>query len=320
MKNRKMWFVGMIFFAGQIIFAGEWKATAEPVELIRHDNEVCMNPLWSPDGKFLAFTSANYRGILIWDAAGGEIREINDEIGAGFGMSWGKNGTQLLARVAQYRGFRRYSAVRIFNLTENKTLTVVPFQKSLPDLPRWTAQGNVYYADRKAVREVAVSRRKGPQTAASRAHTLFVIQRRALAKQSGVNGNISQVEKFAGKRIINLSWSPDFTKIVFEAVGGNMFIMTADGEDIVDLGPGDRPGWSPDSQAITFMVSTDNGHHFTASDIFIINADGSGRSRITHTDDVLEMNPAWGPAGKSLVYDVPGQGVIYSIAVSQIAE
>lgn len=296
--------------------AGGWKSTGAAVEIVRSEQEIFMNPRWSPDGQFLAFTKANYRGIFIWEASSGEIRQLNDEIGAGYGMLWHQSANLLLTRTAQYRGYRRYAAVKVFDLSSDTGKTLVPYRKSLPDLPRWTARGNVYFADRRAVHEIVFGKGKGSQIAAIPADGLFAIQRRALAMQSSEKGGLARVDRFAGKRIINLSWSPDFVNILFEVVGGNMFILSADGENVTDLGPGDRPCWAPDGRAVAFMVSADDGHHFTASDLFIINADGSGRSQITHTVNLLEMNPAWAPDGNSLVFDVLGQGAIYTIPVA----
>ncbi|KAA3610657.1 MAG: hypothetical protein DWQ05_21815 [Calditrichaeota bacterium] len=299
------------------IFAGQWETTSEPVKIVEHENQIYMNPGWSYDGRFLAFTKANYRGILIWDADTKKITELNDEIGAGFGMQWAPKQNHILARVAEYRGIRRYSAVKIFDVGQKSAQTIVTFQKSMPDIPRWMNNGNVYFADRKGVHTVRVENPQLKSAKVKASHDLYMIQGRSLVRQFSSAESVEPVSDFSGKRIINLSWSPDFSKIAFEVVGGSMFAMNSDGSNLVDLGVGDRPKWSPDSKALVFMISKDDGHHFTESEIYIISANGSDRSQITASADILEMNPSWGHDGQSLVYDVLGQGAIYSVKIGQ---
>ena len=58
-----------------------------------------------------------------------------------------------------------------------------------------------------------------------------------------------------------------------------MFVVNIDGSNLTDLGKGNRPKWSSDSKKIIYMITEDNGHEFTASDIYTINADGTGRAK-----------------------------------------
>ena len=51
------------------------------------------------------------------------------------------------------------------------------------------------------------------------------------------------------------------------------------------------------------------------SDIFIINADGSRRVRITDTVDKIEMHPDWSPDGDQIVYNTYRDGIVYIISV-----
>jgi Tol biopolymer transport system component len=59
------------------------------------------------------------------------------------------------------------------------------------------------------------------------------------------------------------------------------------------------------------MIAEDDGHTFTASDIYSINADGTQKKNLTNTDDLIELNPCFAPDGKSFVYDVYNDGSIY---------
>ena len=71
------------------------------------------------------------------------------------------------------------------------------------------------------------------------------------------------------------------------------------------------PKWSSNSKNIIYTISQDDGYNYTASDIFVINTDGTQKTNITNTDDVIEMNPCFAPDGKSIVFDVINDGSIY---------
>ena len=87
--------------------------------------------------------------------------------------------------------------------------------------------------------------------------------------------------------------------------------MNIDGTNLTDLGKGNRPRWSFDGRKIIYMITKDDGHTFTASDIYSINTDGTEKKNLTNTDDLIELNPCFAPDGKSFVFDVYNDGSIY---------
>ena len=63
------------------------------------------------------------------------------------------------------------------------------------------------------------------------------------------------------------------------------------------------------------MITEDDGYRFTQSDIYTIKIDGSDKTNLTNTNDILEMNPSWSPEGNRIVFDNYNEGSIYVVEV-----
>jgi TolB protein len=105
------------------------------------------------------------------------------------------------------------------------------------------------------------------------------------------------------------SWSPDGTRIAFWGDSHEPGIQPAKivvtsiyGQDRVELTNGFSPSWSPDGAQLAFVAGVvgDEGNY----DIFKINIDGSGLTRLTETPGprLTESDPEWSPDGSKIVY------------------
>ena len=65
----------------------------------------------------------------------------------------------------------------------------------------------------------------------------------------------------------------------------------------------DDPDWSPDGRRIAFTrhAVTDSQHNSITAEIYVMNADGTGLTRLT-TNAEEERSPAWSPDGRRIVY------------------
>jgi uncharacterized protein (DUF885 family)/Tol biopolymer transport system component len=81
-----------------------------------------------------------------------------------------------------------------------------------------------------------------------------------------------------------------------------IFAMDLDGTDVTLLSRTGlretRPDWSPDGRKIAYVRRVDHSDH----EIYVMDADGSGATRLTHRPDSIESEPAWSPDGSRIAF------------------
>ena len=102
------------------------------------------------------------------------------------------------------------------------------------------------------------------------------------------------------------SWSPDCTYIAFREQGA-LWKARPDGSGKrrvirAPVGPASvgEPAWSPDGMKIAYS-QPDYSARPRVSHIFVVNADGSGNTRLT-SGEVFDESPSWSPDGSRIVF------------------
>jgi Tol biopolymer transport system component len=119
------------------------------------------------------------------------------------------------------------------------------------------------------------------------------------------------------------SWSPDGTKLLFhnkmeywnepEKTGWHIWTVNVDGSGLQQLTETKHnfcPVWSPDGSKIAFESTRDDSR-----EIYVMNADGSGETRLTFSkdSDAKNIQPTWSPDGSEIAYisDTDGDFELY---------
>lgn len=276
-----------------------------------------MNPQWSPDGTMIAFTENKYVGIWVLNLKTNSYVQVTDEIGAGFGFQWSADSKKILCRVSKYENNRRYNAIKVFNLETGKSQLLSDYRTLMTGLPRWEDGGTkVYLYSNKGLEFFTL---KGQQNINAKFNNISTRKKIFYTNDKGIyifeNQKSIKLSQPINGQCLNERLSPDGTKLAFELYGGTMYVLDLLTNELTDLGVGNKPEWAPDSKKLVYMITEDDGHQFTRSDIYVINCNGSGKINLTNSEALLEMNPSWSPDGKKIVFDEMLSGKIYILEV-----
>ena len=282
----------------------------EPVR-ITPTGQMFQQPVWSPDGRWIAVTGPRYHGIFIIKPDGSSFRKITEDAAVGFRMSWSPDGRYLLGRAARWERRRRYNAIKIYDIITGKAIQVSEERTLMPAIPVW-AGGNdrvVLVADRGLemfdVPIPASLKKRTNRAAPTVAHGWTGIQLISPA------GKILKTLKPVEGRYLKAELSPDQTQVVFEVIGGRLYVYDLQKDLLHALGAGENPVWAPNGEWIICMVTEDDGHRILGSDIWALRVDGSRRVNLTNTRDKIEMDPTLSPDGSAMAFGEERTRAVY---------
>ena len=123
-----------------------------------------------------------------------------------------------------------------------------------------------------------------------------------------MNSDGTGIIKIAGQwgreHLFNPSWNPVDNRIVGHGMENNgLFLIDLDGDQTkriqLTTQKSEMPSWSPDGKKITYNVYNEAK---SFSSIWMMNADGSGKTRLTTEEDGFCTGPSYSHDGSKIVY------------------
>lgn len=272
-----------------------------------------MQPIWSPDGRRLAFTRSSFAGVYVRNSDGsGPIKEITSAAFSGYKPVWTSDSEAIVLRT---RTGVVGQSITIADVETGEITTLVE-RAAHPGQPTRNADGDVTVVldggKRVLDRETGTleppdeyysgggSRPLGVSLEMDYRHNrMWVIERDGTTRTEFPH------------EVLLASLSPVRDRVLVNLPDGNWYVSRFDGSGMVDLGPGARWDWSPRGERLVYLGNIeDDGEDVTAADVFVVNADGSGATQLTHTPNRVEDYPVWSPDGTRIAYSTVHTGKI----------
>lgn len=314
MKKKNLFLTAVLL--AQVVSAQALKeGTLSNVTRLTNDATRYENPRWSPDGTKISFTGEGYEGLYVMDRDGANAIQLSDASTVGYMHQWSADSREILVRDTRYvagdNGLERVHAAWAIGIDGAKTRMTADAADMQPAAWRYSKAGaKSIVAPGVEIARTALA--KVPST---------VMERAEAATTSNVSficdsENLYIVDAAGNKRLINNgasfcpALSPDGKMVAFNAMD-DVVVMNIDGTGKRVLSRGFRPAWVNNSQ-IVFELTADDGHEYTAGELYIINVNGSGKKALTATSSMIEMNPCVSPDGSKLLFTSFTDGQVYS--------
>jgi TolB protein len=236
------------------------------------NNIIFMAPRWSPDGKYLSYTSyeEGTPDFYVKNLQTADVKKIADFPGINLSGGWSPDGKKVLLTLSKDGNEEIYALDIEYGLIQRLTNNF-----DIDVSPAWSPEGG---------RIAFVSNRGGsPQ--------IYIMD---------ANGSNVKRLTFEGDYNTSPTWSPKGDKIAYEGmIQGRfqIFVIGSDGSSpqrlTFDAADSKSPTWSPDGRYIAFS-SNKNGK----KKIYIMNANGSN-PRVLYEGNGDCSGPSWSPRFKT---------------------
>lgn len=284
------------------------------------------SPSFSPDGKNIAFTNLNLKGIYVENIADETKKKITEDEGAGFRFSWSPDSKAITYLSRKNVNGDAINIIKIVEIDNGKT-----FELTTPgigaSMPSFTQSNEVIYSYKGTLikrkwsdgiignEEVIADNVPANIIIPSPKNDKLVIEDDNGIKLIDINGKNKKTIINNGENdfACDAKVSFDGRKVLYaNTVGskGHLFVYEINNENITDLGEGIFGQWLPDGRII-YCIIMDDGNVNNASELYIINMDGTNKKKITDTPNQIEIQPTISTDGKSIVFRDDKSGKTY---------
>ncbi len=298
---------------------GAW--VTGPIRRLTNHEAGGESPVWSPDGKHIAFTSrrdGNY-DIYVMEADGSNPRRLTNHEADDWSPVWSPDGQHIA-----FTSNRDDNSDIYVMGADGSNLRRLTDHEAADGSPVWSPDGKhiAFTSNRDDNSDIYVMGADGSKPRRLTYHEaadgwpVWSPDGKHIAFHSYRDDNLDiYVMGADGSKPRRLTyheaadgwpvWSPDGKHIAFHSYrddNSDIYVMGADGSNLRRLTDHEAddgsPVWSPDGKHIAF-VSDRNGNY--NSELYVMGANGSNPRRLTY-HEAADGSPVWSPDGKHIAF------------------
>ena len=254
-------------------------------------DEQWSNPIFSPNGKEIYFTTMDYNGIWQYSLSTKLLKVITTDNRSGYNFVISDDSRTIAYRRTAVEGDH---TTRIQEIVE---LDLQSLSKNV--LERGNSISTPIFTKNTVTTVEKISQQKTSSTTTNTPIQILGIEETKIALLQ--NGTKRIFDPLTQGRYIWPQLSPNKLNIVAVDMERGAFISDLVGANIIKLGKCNAPQWSRSGNWIIGMDDKDDGHKIVGSDIIAVSKDGKTRIELTHTANTMEMFPAVSPVENKIV-------------------
>lgn len=264
----------------------------------------------SPDGKTTLLTDQKESGLFLFNFDKNEVLTLNADMALGTEVLFSPDGSKVYYLTHDYSTKKRSSSLLAQDVQNGeKTVLLQGFRK----LKLIGGDGSkLLLLQNGEIREFNTA--DGSIIRVNKEHKAVFLDDK-LNLRVLTQGESKVLNPLGEAQYLWPSLSPDGKKILFSVSGKGSFTYTLQGEELVELGRLHAPKWSADGAFIIAMDDKDDGQKFTASDIYLLSANGKERQNLTVNTDKIALYPELAPDLSKVIFN-DENGKVYEMKIN----
>lgn len=280
------------------------------------------NPNPSPDGKYLAFSSAKYQGIYLFDLQTEKLTELDNAPSSGWRFKWNSSATSITYRKARYTASnRKEHAIVIADISTKEQDFITDWDEQAPGMPSWSTENDEIIFTKEAI--------------STRDNEKPIVYKTGVEKAQAFNQPIKGIAfTFSDNEVWQISSSDQ--KVIYsnpnnypildlhsfkdefaiiEEVGSPLLRMNLKSSTIDTLLQAEEASISPDGTTIVCRYSLDDGHNYVYSELIAYDLQSKEVLDRFSSSSLMPFSPKWSADGEKIYFSDLLSGQLFEIGI-----
>ena len=236
----------------------------------------------NPDGNKFLYTTSNYNGLWLYNIGDENAVEISSKNGAGYEPL-------ITDEYIFYKSKESQNTLQRMGILSKNRISINLSAKDQTPKAFYACEGASKVLEAKASADL---------------YSIVLVYK---------DGSKNEIAPLGKKNYLNISLSPDESKILFRVSGLGSYVTHLDGTVVREFKTAEFPVWLNENE-ILFAEVKDDGHQYVSSDLFVSSINGNEKFNLTSSVDAIAIYPNVNAKENKVVFNTP-EGDTYLISL-----